>query len=67
MLYVFVVLGVVAVYSCLLDSETPKHHLFYTFGSSLPNCSVRTSCQWQWQQQQCQGYMYLLNYPQQIK
>eukprot|EP00957_Ditylum_brightwellii_P122550 9345545-Ditylum_brightwellii.AAC.1 len=33
MLSVFVVLGVVAVYNRLLDSDTPKHHLFYVFGS----------------------------------
>eukprot|EP00957_Ditylum_brightwellii_P203851 15336540-Ditylum_brightwellii.AAC.1 len=51
MLSVFVVLGVAAVYKCLLDSDTPDHHLFYVFGSSLPNCSVKARCQWQWQQQ----------------
>uniref|UniRef100_A0A7S2GZ17 ADP,ATP carrier protein n=1 Tax=Helicotheca tamesis TaxID=374047 RepID=A0A7S2GZ17_9STRA len=33
MLSVFVVLGVVAIYNRLLDSDTPKHRLFYVFGS----------------------------------
>jgi len=33
MLSVFVVLGVVSVYNHLLDSDIPKHQLFYIFGS----------------------------------
>ncbi|MBM3429313.1 MAG: hypothetical protein FJX95_11085, partial [Bacteroidetes bacterium] len=33
MLSVFVVLGVVSVYNHLLDSNIPKHHLFYIFGT----------------------------------
>ena len=33
MLSVFVVLGVVSVYNHLLDSDIPKHHLFYIFGT----------------------------------
>ena len=33
MLSVFVVLGVVSVYNHLLDSDMPKHHLFYIFGT----------------------------------
>ena len=33
MLSVFVVLGVVSVYNHLLDSDIPKHQLFYVFGT----------------------------------
>ncbi|CAB9529583.1 ATP carrier protein 1 [Seminavis robusta] len=33
MLSVFVVLGVVSIYNKLLDSDIPKHHLFYIFGT----------------------------------
>lgn len=33
MMSVFVVLGVVSVYNRLLDSDLPRHHLFYIFGS----------------------------------
>lgn len=33
MVSVFVVLGVVSVYNKMLDSNIPKHHLFYIFGT----------------------------------
>jgi AAA family ATP:ADP antiporter len=33
MLSVFVVLGVVSIYNKFLDSEIPRHHLFYLFGT----------------------------------
>jgi AAA family ATP:ADP antiporter len=33
MVSVFVVLGVVSIYNRLLDSDIPRHHLFYVFGT----------------------------------
>jgi len=44
MLSVFVVLGVVSIYNHLLDSDIPRHKLFYYFGTFYFGLFVTISC-----------------------